>query len=176
MAQQEKIAAATQVFNMRDEPLLSAKGNPIGVRLHYSMRFPNSDYFWHTPSLRAGKDFGASIWADGQFTEPAVTPPLIPGKNTAPRYEQGKQYDFTADILPYFVVRSGDGAKLCLLEPPPNYRAGFERLMGEGLRYRIHINGTKFEAVTQNTYSPKTFYDSALKEGAVKLTGSGRCD
>jgi len=176
MARQERVAGATQVFNLRDEPLLSATGNPIGVRLHYSMRFPNSDYFWHTPSLRAEQDFGASIWADGGFAEPTATPPLLPGKNTAPRYEAGKEYEFTADILPYFLVRSRDGAKLCLLEPPAHYRAGFERLMGQSIRYKVSINGTKFEAVTQNTYRPKAFYESAVKEGAEKLVVAGRCE
>lgn len=177
MARQERIAAATQVFNLRDEPLLSAKGNPIGVRLHYSMRFPNSDYFWHTPSLRASKDFGASIWADGQFTEPAVTPPLVPGENTAPRYEQGKQYDFTADVLPYFLVWNKEKTQLCILEPPAHYETGFQRLIaGESIRYKIHVNGTKFEGETANAYSPKTFYESATKEGAVRLGTAGRCE
>lgn len=175
VAQQERTAAATEVFNMHDEPLLSANGNPIGVRLRYSMRFPNSDYFWHTPSLHAEKDFGVSIWADGSFAEPTVTPPLIPGKNTAPRYEKGKQYDFTADILPMFLVKNKDMTKLCILEPPPDYHAAFERMVssGETLHYNIGVNGTKFAGETRNAYSPRTFYESAVKDGAMKLEGSG---
>lgn len=174
-AEQERLAAATQVFNVHDEPLLSAQGDPIGIRLRYSMRFPTSDYFWHTPSLRAGKDFGAGLWADGRFTEPTVTPVMQPGKYGAPRYEAGKQYDFAVDVLPYFLVQNKAKTKLCIVEPPAEYRAGWERLMesGEALHYKITIQGTKFEGETANAYSPKTFYENALKEGAVRLTGLG---
>ncbi len=174
-AHQRRLAAATQVFNMQDEPLLSAQGDPIGVRLRYSMRFPTSDYFWHTPSLRAGKDFGAGLWADGRFTEPTVTPPMPAGKYGAPRYEQGKQYDFAADVLPYFLVQNKAKTKLCIVEPPPEYRAGWKRLIagGEALRYKITVNGTKFESETGHAYSPKTFYESALKAGAARLAGLG---
>ncbi len=175
VARQERLATATQVFNLHDEPLLSAQGNPIGIRLRYSMRFPTGDYFWHTPSLRAGKDVGAGLWADGRFTEPAVTPPMPAGKYGAPRHEAGKQYDFTADVLPYFLVQNKARTKLCIVEPPPEYRAGWERLIagGEELRYKITIQGTKFEAETERAYSPKSFYESALREGAVRLSGLG---
>jgi hypothetical protein len=174
-ARQDRLATATQVFHVHDEPLLSPKGDPIGIRLRYSMRFPNSDYFWHSPSLRIGKDLGTGMWADGRFTEPAVTPPMQRGKSGALRYEKGRQYDFTAEVIPYFLVQDKAKTKLCIVEPLPEYRAGFERLIasGEALHYKITVTGTKFEAETENAYSPKTFYESALKEGAVRLPGSG---
>ncbi len=175
-ARQERLAAGVQVFNVHDEPLLSAQGDPIGIRLRYSMRFPNSDYFWQTPSLHLGKDFGTGIWADGRFTQPTVHPPMAAGgKYGVPRYEQGRQYDFSADVLPYFLLQDPAGTKLCLVEPLPEYRAGFERLIagGEALHYKITIHGTKFEAETEQAYSPRTFYESAMKAGAIRLPGSG---
>ncbi len=139
------------------------------------MRFPNSDYFWHTPSLRAGKDFGVSLWADGRFTEPSISPAMPPGKYGAPRYQQGQQYDVTADVLPNFLVHDKSKTKLCILEPPPEYRAAFERMIasGEALHYKITVNGTNFAADTQNAYSPAAFLHSAEKENATRLQGLG---
>lgn len=62
-----------------------------------------------------------------------------------------------------------------MIEPPPEYRAGWERLIagGEALHYKITISGTKFEAETGRAYSPKIFCESALKAGAVRLSGLG---
>ena len=78
-------------------------------------------------------------------------------------------------MLPYFLVQNKTRTNLCIVEPLPEYRAGFERLIasGEGLHYKVTVNGTKFEAETANAYSPRTFYESAVKEGAVRLKGSG---
>ncbi len=171
----QRLAAATEVLQVHDEPLLSAKGNPIGIRLRYSLRFPNSDYFTQTAMLRTYKDVGVSIWADGRFAEPTVTPPMAKGKYGAPRYEQGKQYDFQVDAIPNFLMENRDKTRLCVLEPPAEYREGFEKLMSsdEAIRYRIEIVGTNFGGYTEHGYSPKIFYESALKEGAVRLQGSG---
>ena len=174
VAEQEKRAAATQVFDVHDEPLLSAKGNPIGIRLRYSIRFPNSDYFWHTPMLRAEQS-GVTFWADGRLAQPVIDPPMYPGKYGALRYVQGKQYTIRLDVLPNFLMQDPARKKLCIVQPPPEYRDSFAKLIADGraMHYKVSVNGTRYDQPTENTYSPKVFYDSAVKEGAVELSGLG---
>lgn len=49
--QMQKHAAATEVLNMRDEILPWQESTPIGIRLSYSLRFPDSNYYWQSPFL-----------------------------------------------------------------------------------------------------------------------------
>jgi hypothetical protein len=174
VARSERIAAATQVFNVHDEIFLSQKGNPIGIRLRYSIRFPNSDYFWHSPLLQVATDLTAGIWADGRITNQVIQP-LMLSVGGVQRYEKGKTYDFTTDFIPNFLIWSADKTRQCIVKPPPEYATGFEELRTKGasIRYRISIAGTKYQGFTENEYNPKTFYESAEKEGAVQLQGAG---
>jgi hypothetical protein len=43
--------AATLIGNVRDEPILSASGSPIGVRLSYTVTAPKRGYYGVLPSL-----------------------------------------------------------------------------------------------------------------------------
>lgn len=50
IAEQRRVAA-TQVSDVRDELILSARGRPLGVRISYSVSVPATGYFGITPSL-----------------------------------------------------------------------------------------------------------------------------
>lgn len=168
---QEERAAKTEVLNMRDEVLLSSQGNPIGFRLTYSMRFPDSNYFAHSPFVSPEKYIGSGIWANMRMANRSIEPPMI---GTDPmRYEQGKTYDFTVDMLPYFVIQKGD--KQCILQPRKEEAVAFQELLqsSERVHFIISISGTQFRGMTTNTYSLKEFYDSAIKEGAFDCTPWG---
>ena len=161
---EDKRAANTEVLNMRDEILLSSKGNPIGIRLRYSMRFPDSNYFWHSAYVTPEKYLGVSIWSDMRIANRTIEPPMI---GTDPlRYEKGKLYDFTVDMLPSFVVPSRDKAGQCITLPP-EYTDAFQELIrsSERVHFNITVSGTRFRGITTNTYNLKEFYDSAIKEG-----------
>lgn len=166
----EKHAEGTEVFNMEDEILFSKMGNPIGVRLHYQMRFPDNNYFWELPHVSPEKDLGVSIWTDMRIANRNIEPPMI-GTNPL-KYEQGKTYNFTIDMISYFVIQNVDKTKLCIMKPPKEYADAFQKLIqnNEAVRFNINVFGTKFSEFTTNAYSPKVFYDSAIKEGAFECT------
>jgi hypothetical protein len=166
-----KHAASVEVLNMKDEILFSKTGNPIGVRLNYQMRFPDSDYFWQSVSISPKDQLGASIWASMQMVNRNIEPPMTstdPSKY-AVRYEQGKTYKFTVDMIPDFVIQNVDKTKQCIKKPSKDYVDTFQKLIqNEDVRFDIIVSGTEFTGITANTYSFKEFYDSAIKEGALE--------
>lgn len=167
----KKHAVSTEVFDMKDEVLYSKTGNPIGVRLNYQMRFPDSDYFWQSVSISPKDHLGASIWASMQMVNRNIEPPMTstdPSKY-AVRYEQGKTYKFTVDMIPDFVIQNVDKTKQCIRKPSKDYVDTFQKLIqNEDVRFDIMVSGTEFIGITANTYSFKEFYDSAIKEGAFE--------
>lgn len=174
-AQQERLAATTEVTGMQDELLLSPQGDPIGVRLRYSVRFPVSDYFWQSAGLEAGNNLGVGVWADGRRISEVAEPPLLSAGPGVRRYEKDKSYSFTTDFIPNFLMWNQENTRLCIVDPPPEYAAAFRELISKGspLRYTITISGTKYQGATQNAYDLRSFYESAEKEGATHLPGSG---
>lgn len=165
---QEKRAGNTEVLDMRDETLLSSRGNPIGIRLRYSMRFPDNNYFWHSASMDPEKYLGVSIWANMRIANRSIEPPMI---GTDPlRCEQGKTYNFIVDMIPYFVVHNPDETRRCILQPPKEYSDAFQRLVqsSERVHFNIRVSGTRFSGMTTNTCNLKEFYDGAIKEGAFE--------
>lgn len=160
--------ANTEVFNMKDEILFSKMGNPIGIRLNYQMRFPDNNYFWQGSSMYPEKYLGVNIWTDMHIANQNIEPPMI-GTNPL-KYEQGKNYNFTVDMIPYFLIQNVDKTKLCINKPPKEYADAFQKLIqnNEAVRFGIGVSGTKFGRITANTYSLKEFYDSAIKEGALE--------
>lgn len=114
------------------------------------------------------------IVTGGADVVPIETAHLPPA---ARRYEQGREYNLTVDLVPDFLALSADRSMLCIVRPPTQYAAGLEKLLaGENKSsYRITVSGTNYSGLTQKTYSLKSFYDSAIKEGAFDCKyGDGR--
>lgn len=164
--QMEKHAEDTEVFDMKDEILFSQKGNPIGIRLRYSMRFPDNNYFWESPTMSSETYLGGiSMMYPANLT---INPPMI---GTDPlRYEKGKIYNFTIDMMPTFIIQNVDKTKSCIRKPPVEFKDAFQKLIqsNETISLTIRILGTRYVGVTNNTYNIKLFYDSAIKEGAFE--------
>jgi hypothetical protein len=178
--QMQQRAAATEVFNVRDEILLLQERAPIGIRLKYSLRFPDSNYYWQSPFLYPQTDIGYTVgWNIVQETiEPAMQI-VTAGADVVPietahlppvtrRYEQGKVYNLTVDLVPDFLALSADRSRLCIVRLPTQYAAALEKLLtGENNSfYKITVSGTNYSGLTQKAYSLKNFYDGAIKEGA----------
>lgn len=179
--QMERRAAATEVADMRDEPLLWLDATPIGIRLHYSMSFPDNDYFWQTPFLFSSSDLGYTVgW---NIVRESVEPSLQivqPGADLVPIetahlppnvrwHERGKVYRFTVDLVPDFLALSADGSKVCFVRPPAQFATGLETLFSreDAGFYSITISGTNYRGLTRNSYSLKTIHDGAIKHGSA---------
>jgi hypothetical protein len=183
-----------EVVSWSDEPLLSEKGNPIGIRLKYSVRFPVDGSYSPFPSLypeRASRGFtgalGMRVHKGSVEPEPDGAQKssqwIFGGRGT---FNAGVVYNFSVDLVPNYVFFNEQKGAFCLqtkayvqpggLGSPgghPGLRERFEReVMSETkLRYRLSISGIDLDGrqslLTERSYAPIVWHQSYRREGAV---------
>jgi hypothetical protein len=183
-----------QIESWIDEPLLSEKGNPIGIRLKYSIRFPVDGSYSPVPSLypdRAGRGFSGALGM--RLHKGSVEPEpdgaqkssqwLFGGRGT---FKAGVVYNFSVDLVPNYVFFNEQKGAFCLQTKAyiqsggpagpggqPALRERFERevMSDTRIRYRISISGINLDGwqplLTERTYTPNAWYQSYRREGAV---------
>lgn len=183
----------SQIFDWADEPLLSEKGNPIGLRLKYSIRFPVDGQY--SPFPQAFPERITSSYTGAlslRVLRSSVTPlpdGLQPGQQlfAAGRqtFKGGVTYNFTVEMVPSYATYNEQKKAFCLAtkaytqggQPPGNQqslRERFEReVMSElKIRYRISFPGTDLEGrtpvLTENSYAPGLWHHSFLKDGVTE--------
>ncbi|HEV2663390.1 MAG TPA: hypothetical protein VG324_00665, partial [Blastocatellia bacterium] len=111
-----------QVENWSDEPLLSEKGAPIGIRLKYSVRFPVDGSYSPFPSLfpeRASRGFTGAL--SMRVHKGSVEPEpegsqkssqwIFGGRGT---FKAGVVYNFSVDLVPNYVFYNEQKGAFCL--------------------------------------------------------------
>lgn len=183
MSYREKSAAAgVRVENMQDELLHSARGNPIGVRLRFSMHAREDGKYgpliWMYPQQGPIGELPLNMRHWDHISE-TVQPRLDPVKG----FKRNVTYEFTVDMIPVFLVQNKDKTKYCIRTTGhSSYAPGFKKFLekpGRAEQYRVEIHidtydrfgeysdfHTIFEENTRHHYVPTQFYESALKEGA----------
>jgi hypothetical protein len=177
--------ARVTVRNLKDEPLLSASGTPIGVRLSYSLRFPRDGFYTPIPQVypeRIGYGYtGAMSLKVHQFE----IAPLPDGANNSAQppqvrylsrafYKAGQDYRYTIDLIPNYALYNEQKRSFCIATRTfsHNSRERFtsEVMSDTKLRFRIAIQGTDMDGrqpqLTGQTYIPNTWYSGYLKDGA----------
>jgi hypothetical protein len=163
--------AHTEVANVHDEPLLSAQGNPIGIRVRFSIRFPRTDFHAPHPYLTPEESF---------LRETGTLFFLHVIRESVEPEPEKTLYQLSFDMIPNFLVQNATGDKLCVAYPPPDARTRerFDQLLRDQTeirtRYQLSIwessYGTPWrggkEEWTENSYSPLAFYQSARQKGA----------
>ncbi len=177
------------VSELSDELFYSALGNPIGIRIKYSVEFQDSGEFSVSPTLYS-TDSRYHHYQTGMshFANIEIIPEPERSKYGGYIYRKDQQYQFIADFLPGFIFLARRDSKnlkkneLCLYETESQTLSveEFGKLVSEplGSHYNIEvgIGGNSYFVnkrwtITERTtrsYSHKTFYDSALKENAGK--------
>ncbi len=174
-----------QVVSYTDEMLLTDSGNPVGIRLRYSVRFPVDGYYAPLPNLypeRIGNGYTGALSL--RLIRSSVAP--LPEGVTQPQqvlyagrtiYKRDQPYEFTVDLVPNYVIYNEQQKKYCLQSrafSQGDMRERFEReVKGETrLRYRFSISGTDYDGrqptLTEKGYAPGVWYASLLKEGALE--------
>ncbi len=183
----------SQISDWADEPLLSEKGNPIGLRLKYSIRFPVDGQY--SPFPQAFPERITSSYTGAlslRVLRSSVSPlpdGLQPGQQlfAAGRqtFKGGVTYNFTVEMVPSYATYNEQKKSFCLAtkaytqggQPPGNQqslRERFEReVMSElKIRYRISFPGTDLEGrtpvLTENSYAPGLWHHSFLKDGVTE--------
>lgn len=177
-----KIARA-QVGQWSDEPLLSAQGNPIGLRLKFSIRFPSEGAYQPYPQVqpeRLGQTGALGLRVYRAMVTP--TPDGLTNQQhlflgARPIFKAGIVYDFTVDLVPNYAQYQEQKQAFCLQTRAygqGELRERFAReVMSElRLRFRISIAGSTLDgrqpSLTENSYVPNEWYQSFRKEGAAE--------
>lgn len=174
-----------QVSGYNDEMLLTESGNPVGIRLRYSVRFPVDGYYSPLPNLypeKIGNGYTGAL--SMRLLRSAVSP--LPEGVTQPQqvlyagrsiYKRDQPYEFTVDLVPNYVIYNEQQKKYCLQSrafSQGDMRERFEReVKSEGrIRYRFSISGTDYDGrqptLTEKSYAPGVWYASLMKEGVVE--------
>jgi hypothetical protein len=180
---EQKIIRA-QILKWSDEQLLSEKGNPIGIRLNYSMRFPVEGSYSPFPQLypeRIGSGYtGAlSMRVHRGNVEPSPEGVKNPGQlvfGVRATFKTNVIYNFSVDLVPNYTIYNEQRKSFCVQTKPytqQGVRERFEReVAGEvKLRFRFSISGTDLDGrlptLTENTYVPNAWYRGYQREGAM---------
>jgi hypothetical protein len=157
-----------RVTDVRDEPLVTEKNNPIGIRLHYTVVVPQSDRYSPIPSVSVG---GGRV---GSFYPVSVKINPLPqsdgsGLSLGGVYEAGVPYGITVDLVPNFLLSGRKIGTFCVYfadQVEENLA-----MNAEPQRAEIDIDGTSFNRYygqgvhyLENRYALKDFYASIAKE------------
>jgi len=173
-----------QVTEWSDEPLLSEKGNPIGLRLKYSIRFPVDGQFSPYPQAFPERITSTYTGALSLRVHRAQVEPMPEGMQQSqqlffsgrPSFKGGVVYNFTVEMVPSYASYNEQKKSFCLMTKSYNQqgiRERFEREITSSLkfRYRLSFSGTDLEGrnpvLTENTYSPDLWHRSFQKDGVM---------
>jgi len=173
-----------QVISWSDEYLMTERGNPIGIRLKYSMSVPAEGSYSLYPHLYPESINTVGASALSMRVHRATVDPLPDGMENQDQlffgaratFKPGRVYNFTVDLIPNFVIYTDHKKGFCIQRKAYSQQGNrdrFERQVTSRLklRYRFTLTGTDLDrpqpSLTQNTYVPLVWYQSYLKEGAV---------
>jgi len=161
------------------EPLNSASGSPIGLRLHYSIRFPARQTIVATPHVFPV--YTASAWrgvvamkVSGGTINPA--PQMIGAQSLrdvlvhagAATYQAGSTYDFAVDLMPDYIIQGTQTGRFCIYEQKFSNRAVWSAVIESAadVPYSVSIPDTETVATIPMFFAQRTFYRSFTADGA----------
>jgi hypothetical protein len=158
--QYERRVAATRVSDVRDEPIVSASGRTIGVRLTYAVSVPKRGYFGIVPTLSAPGPRNERLRLESVGW-------TVDGSREPVAFQPGRSHRMVVELYPpiLFVARDKRCLQSSLVPPLPD---------GVDLRpLRIVIYESTFgdtyrggsERFTRGSYDLAELYRGVLAEG-----------
>jgi hypothetical protein len=163
--QYDRRIAGTQVSNVGDEPILSASGRPIGIRISYTVSVPGRGYFGITPSLYGGDprnerlSVGAMRWTIDGVAEPKP-------------FEPNKRHAMVVELYPTILFLKHDERCLSTAQAAPipdGTTASPLRIVISETRYGDTYRGGQAQ-LTRNAYDVAELYRGVLSEGLKPCT------
>jgi hypothetical protein len=149
--------AHSRISKLADEPLLGGAGNPIGVRIRYSVAYADGlDDLHHAPF--ATVHVNAPV-VNLLTLKTEVSPPVRGGYGRS-------EYRFTEDHVPSFLPAGfifPESKDSCFRWSNEAQRAAVLRSAAQ--RYEIMIEPHRHRSETANGYALRTFYEGALRGG-----------
>jgi hypothetical protein len=172
--------ARMQVSAIAYEPLASASGSPIGMRLRYSIRFPQRQTITAVPHVFPV--YPEIAWR-GMVTMKPLTGTITPAPQmvgvqslrdvivyqAAATYQAGVTYSFTIDMIPDFVFQGTESGRFCIHEQKFTNRSVWNALVTSSTAtpYSLTISDTGTIANIPEFLPQRTFHESFAAGGAV---------
>jgi len=174
------VFARTQVSAIAYEPLTSPSGNPIGMRLRYSIRFPQRQTITAVPHVFPV--YSETTWRGMVTMKPLTgtitpTPQMIGVQSlrdvivyqAAATYQAGVTYSFSIDMIPDFVFQGTLSGRFCIHEQKFTNRTVWNALVSSSaaIPYSLTISDTGTVANIPDFLPQRTFHESFIAAGAV---------
>ena len=180
----------TRVFNVNYVPLLSASGQPLGLRITYDAEFSQTGYY--NPELQVTFDYKILEWrgvVEWYSLNSSISPvpteespqerphPLALGAGYT--YVANTTYHFRLDLVPSYVSQN-EQKMYCLdnqrFNHDPLVRARWHQIRAskEWVSLRIFIHNAGFEGLIENFYPQQMIYNTYLANGAKECVRKQR--
>jgi hypothetical protein len=175
-----RYAQSVEVRNIRDEVYLSARGNPIGIRLTFDAVVPHTAVYEISGSVMMPSVEGASSYALAfdHSTKHLVEPQPEPdGDRPYGVFREGIVYTFTQEMLPHFLSYDDRTSAPCFTDPTTKnlsreqFQAALSKATAMKFRTEITVNVPYGETsvvareyVTSRAYDARAMYDTIAKE------------
>ncbi len=197
--------ARTKVSDVTGETLYTESGNPIGIRVSYTIRFPWNDHYDVDPFLRPGDTFYRAVrdqiprnFTHGPLHMKAIARTIVPFPEEAnhgkmdpkslqvPTYglwfDRGVDYQFTFDMIPRYIGVKKDGGGYCRGLPEQlrwhGSPEGLDALIrGDApTRYEIWIHDTTYGRLNgEETFTQNEYNPREFYDGLQRENGE-TCD
>jgi len=137
------------------EPLVSGNGNPIGLRVHFTVRFDGGGYYNLTPTVFPV--YQAFRWRG------EIGMRVLDAEGVRTQYQANTDYRLTFDFVPAYVNRRAGGS--CIQAPPRI--AVFEEIMAsrQPVKYRVDISNLDFVSETAPLAAQRVWFEGFRREG-----------
>lgn len=146
------------ISNATYQPLASPNGNPLGLRIAFTVRFDTAGYYDVTPHV-------FPVYSEFRWRgEIAMRPVNLEART---QYDANIDYHLTYDMIPAYITRKPDGS-YCMQSPPR--LALFEEIMASSqpVKYRVDIASLDFVSETVPLDPARTWFQSFRREGATQ--------
>jgi hypothetical protein len=174
-----------QVTAWSDAPLLTDKGNPIGIRLKYSIRFPADGSYSPQPQVYPERISSGYTGALGMRVARGSVEPMPDGLQNPGQFflgaranfKGGTVYHFTVDLVPSYAMFDEQKKAYCLMTKSyrqQGIRERFDRevMSEQRIRYRLSFSGSDLDGrtptLTENAYVPNAWFQGFVREGVVE--------
>lgn len=182
---QQQAIDHVQVMDVSDEPLRSANGRLIGIRLAYDAIFPRAGVYSISPSQYSLLSGQSELYPlqFGRFLRQSIDPEPsgVVGEPGQRSFAADTRYHFVFDAVPNFLFYDESRNSYCVsIQPNTNYSrdeviSALSRAESAQRRTSIEVDGpTSFtkrfvitEYTTRRSYNVKDIYDGAISEGAA---------
>lgn len=178
-----RAANGVQIRTVRDEVLLSHRGNPIGIRIMFEVVVPRTGHYLIGPSvLSRVADEALSPLDFGHSRSSVINPAPNGSEEIYDGLVKGIVYTFTKDMMPDFLHYDDRRQQPCLVNVTTKFisAAAFRTALTESrsMKYRgeIHVStpaGGRSAVVHQ--FETARAYDVEAMYRTIELEGGARC-